>query len=200
MTEIPRIGVLLFEDVELLDFAGPLEVFSVAHRIDPRAVAAPVTIADRAPVRTFNGLLVHPDFLWDEAPYPEILLLPGGRGVYRELENPPFLDWISSRGQDADHVMSVCNGALFLAKTKLADGDRLTTHHTDFEKLRTLAGTNTVVEDARVTDNGKIITAAGVSAGIDMSLYFLQKKLGSAFALDVARYLEYDWKPHGLAG
>ncbi len=200
MTEIPSIGILLFEDVELLDFAGPFEVFSVAHRLDPHAVAAPFTMADRAPVRTFNGMIVHPDFLCDEAPAPEILLVPGGRGVYRELENPSFLDFIRSRGDSADHVMSVCNGALFLAKTKLAENARLTTHHTDFDALRAIAGGNTVVEDARVTDNGKIITAAGVSAGIDMSLYFLQNKLGSAFAVSVARYLEYAWKPHGLAG
>ncbi|CAM2068261.1 DJ-1/PfpI family protein [Sulfidibacter corallicola] len=200
MSSAKKVGILIFEDVELLDFAGPYEVFSIAGTLGRGLLARPLTIADRAPVRTSNGLIVQPDYLLDEAPHFDILLIPGGNGTRRELHNEATLDWIRSAAEEAEFLLSVCTGSLLIAKAGLAKNKRLTTHASAFDELRAIATESQIIEGARVVDNGDLIVSAGISAGIDMAFYFLQREFGHPLATDVALQMEYDWKPHGLAG
>src|SRR5262249_40406550 len=125
-----NLAVLIFEDVEVLDFCGPFEVFSVANRFtDPPAFNV-LTVAERAgPVVTRGGLSVNPHHHLADSPRPDLLLVPGGQGTRREMHNAVLTDWIKARSQGAELVLSVCTGALLLAKAGLLDGLEATTHH-----------------------------------------------------------------------
>lgn len=187
-----NIAILLFDDVEVLDFAGPFEVFAVADELKEHEVFNVVTVAaSPASIRAHNGLVVVPDCLLESAPAPQVLIVPGGLGARRLMLSPPVMDWIAARARTAEIVMSVCTGALVLGKLGLLDGLRATTHHENFAELRELAPHAIVDETARFTDNGKILTAAGISAGIDCSLHVVSRLLGADAADATARYMEY---------
>jgi transcriptional regulator GlxA family with amidase domain len=189
-----NLAILLFPDVELLDFAGPFEVFSVANRwTDPPAFNV-FTVAESAgPIQAKNGLAVLPHHSLDNAPAPHIVLVPGGVGTRQEMNNPVVINWIKDSAEAAELVLSVCTGALLLAKAGLLDGLEATTHHGSIELLRELAPQTTVFDDRRFVDNGKLITSAGISAGMDMSLHVVAKLLGDETARKTARQMEYAW-------
>ena len=182
-----NLAILLFDDVEVLDFCGPLEVFSVAaRRRDPPAFNV-YTVAERtAPVLARNGLSVNPQFQLEGCPPPEILLVPGGLGTRRELQNQPLLDWIGRAAAGAELVLSVCTGALLLGKLGLLDRLEATTHHGSFDLLRQVAPQAIVREGRRYLDNGRVITSAGIAAGIDMSLHVVARLLGAEDAAATA--------------
>ncbi|MCC6771829.1 MAG: DJ-1/PfpI family protein [Gemmatimonadaceae bacterium] len=191
------VAIVLFDDVEVLDFAGPFEVFSVCGRrslLDPFDV---YTVSERGQtIRARNGLIVTPLHSFESAPSPDILLVPGGFGTRREMKSPVMLEFVARVGTHCEFLLSVCTGALVLACAGLLDGLSATTHHLALDELRAVAPRTTVREGARIVDNGRVILSSGVSAGIDMSLHVVARLLGDDLALETARYMEYegDWQ------
>ena len=187
-----NLAILIFPDVEVLDFAGPFEVFSVFNELNEDLRLNVFTLGETpGPLKAKNGLQVVPDHTIETAPQPDYLVIPGGVGTRALLENNTVLTWISRVAGNCDHIMSVCSGSLLLAKLGLLKGLRATTHHEIFEELESLAPDAEVVRYQRFTDNGKIVTSAGVAAGIDMSLYMVGLLYGREQAETVARYIEY---------
>src|SRR5262249_50413020 len=174
MTTPRTLAILVFDDVEVLDFCGPFEVFSVANRFtDPPAFHV-FTVAEKpGPVLTRSGLNVNPHYRLADCLRPNLLLVPGGQGTRREMHNPVLTDWIKARSKKAELVLSVCTGALLLAKTGLLDGLEATTHHGAIDLLRETAPKTTVHADRRFVDNGRVVCSAGIAAGIDMSLHVI---------------------------
>jgi transcriptional regulator GlxA family with amidase domain len=195
-----RIGILLFDDAEELDFAGPWEVFTMANEVAAHlgreAVHEVKLIAERAtPVRCAKGLRVLPDLTTAEVPDLDVLLVPGGIGTRREAENPALLAWIAAIAAKAQWTTSVCTGALLLTAAGPAKGKRVTTHWAFIESLRGRGEAAEVLADYRYVRDGNVVTAAGVSAGIDMALWLTGALHGSGFARAVQRAMEYNPAP-----
>jgi transcriptional regulator GlxA family with amidase domain len=188
-----NVAILIFDDVEVLDFAGPFEVFALTDELCHHEPFHTFTVAT-APgsVRARNGLKVVPDFTLENCPPPHVLVIPGGSGTRPLLNKPALLEWLRTKARTAEIVMSVCTGALVLAKAGLLDGLRITTHHTALDLLRELAPTAIVDPSSRFHDHGKIITSAGISAGLDASLHVVARLLGPAAAETTARQMEYE--------
>src|SRR5215213_8230125 len=197
----PRnVGILIFPDVEILDFCGPFEVFASAT-LPAETEGGPetrlfevFTVAERSQVVTCRGgLLVQPNHTLEDHPPLDLVVVPGGYGTRREQENPVVLDWIARQRQTGALTTSVCTGAFLLGAAGLLDGLRATTHWTTIDGLRTSLPTTNVLTDARVVDEGEIITSAGVSAGIDMAFHVVRRLHGDEVARRTARDMEYDW-------
>jgi len=187
-----NVAILVFDDVEVLDFAGPFEVFAVADELHGHELFHTFTLALKpGTVRARNGLKVVPDFTLENCPAPQLIIVPGGAGTRPLLQMPALHEWLRTKSRTAEIVMSVCTGSLVLARAGLLEGLRATTHHEVFANLRQLAPNTEVVESERFIDNGKILTAAGISAGIDCSLHVVSRLMGTAAADTVARYMEY---------
>lgn len=187
-----NVAILLFDEVEVLDFAGPFEVFAVTDELHHHAVFNTFTVAERpGTVRAVNGLKITPDYLLEAAPAPAVLVVPGGIGTRALLQRPALLEWLRGRTARAEIVMSVCTGALLLAKAGLLDGLRVTTHHECLDLLRELAPAATIDPARRFHDNGRILTAAGISAGIDCALHVVGRLLDAASLDQTMRYMEY---------
>jgi len=192
------IGILLFEDAEELDFAGPWEVFGMAalSRDDVRVVS----VAERAgPVRCAKGLRVVADFGFDDAPALDVVVVPGGQGTRKEVENQRLLEWLRRVGERCAWVTSVCTGAALLCAAGLAAGKRLTTHWAYLSALREQAPDVEVLEKVRYVRDGNLVTAAGVSAGIDMSLWLVGQLWGVEHARRTRQFMEYDPAPPYVA-
>jgi len=188
------IGVLLFDDAEELDFVGPWEVFTMA--IADLAESRVVTIAERpGAIRCAKGLRVIPDCDFAGAPDLDAILVPGGQGTRREAENPVLLDWLAKAASRCQWVTSVCTGSLLLHASGLATGRRITTHWAFVEALRGRAPDATVLEQVRYVRDGNLVTAAGVSAGIDMALWLVGQIWGIDRARRTQRLMEYDPAP-----
>jgi putative intracellular protease/amidase len=185
-----KVGILVFDGVQVIDFSAPYEVFGEAgfHVFTVSETGAPLT--------TVMNLKVTPAFSFANCPRPDVVLVPGGN-VGQMRNNSMVLDWIRGRAAEASYVMSVCNGALTLAATGLLDGLIATTFHGAIEELRARHPRIKVVSDRRWADNGKFITTAGLSAGIDGALHVVSKLRGEAAAQMVALNMEYDWHPQG---
>ena len=194
-----NVAILLFDDVEVLDFAGPFEVFAVTDELRGYDTFNVFTAAESVgTVRARNGLKIVPHYVVESCPSPHVLIVPGGFGTRALLGKPALLEWLRLRAAKSELTMSVCTGALVLAKAGLLDGLRATTHHDCFGLLREIAPKTEVVETDRFVDNGRILTAAGISAGIDCALYAVERLLGADAAAHTARYMEYrrvDQKP-----
>ena len=196
----PRIvGILIFDDVEVLDFCGPFEVLATttlpgADSLDDEAKPFRVfTIAERPDiVKCRGGLLVQPHCTIEDHPPLDILLVPGGYGTRREANNPRLLDWIAQQDRSTELTTSVCTGAFLLAARGLLDNLPATTHWGSIERLRAAHPSVHVLDDVRYVDTGHILTSAGVSAGIDMSLHIVARLLGDQAAADTARRMEYN--------
>jgi transcriptional regulator GlxA family with amidase domain len=193
------VGILIFDDVEVLDFCGPFEVFSTARPAgihdDESRLFQVVTIAERSTVITCRGgLLVQPHYTLADHPPLDILVIPGGQGTRRERHNRTLLDWIARQDQHAELTTSVCTGAFLLAERGLLDKHRATTHWYSIEWMRATYPAIEMVADERVVDEGHVITSAGVSAGIDMSLHVVARLYGVETARWTARRMEYDWE------
>ena len=193
------VGILIFDDVEVLDFCGPFEVFATTQypgQDAPDETGRPVrvvTIAERAGiVHCRGGLLVQPHHTIDDHPQLDILVVPGGWGTRREAHNPRLLDWIAMQDLTTQLTTSVCTGAFLLAARGLLDGLPATTHWASIDRLRTTHPAVQVRDDVRYVDAGRIVTSAGVSAGIDMALYLVGRLLGPDVAQTTARRMEYE--------
>jgi transcriptional regulator GlxA family with amidase domain len=186
------VAIILFDDVEVLDFAGPFEVFGVAGGADrPYQV---MTVAETIrPVLARNKLSVNPDYSFETMPHADILVVPGGYGTRRERNRPEMINFIRARAAAAELVISVCTGALLLAKAGLLVGQHATTHRGALAELALGAPDCIVLPAARVVDNGKIVMSAGISTGIEACLYVVARQQGEAVADATAAYMEYDW-------
>lgn len=189
-----NVAILMFDEVEVLDFAGPFEVFAVTDELRGHTAYQVFTVSATEPqIRARNGLRVVTDHLWTDCPKPDVLVVPGGFGTRALLERRDLLDWVRQHATGAELVMSICTGSLVLAKAGLLDGLRATTHHECIDLLRQLAPTADVITDERFVDNGQLLTAAGISAGIDCSLHVVTRHFGTEAAATTARYMEYRW-------
>ena len=176
----------------MLDFAGPFEIFAITDELRGYDTFHTFTVAaSPGAVRARNGLKVVPDFTLENCPTPHRLIVPGGFGTRALLQQPALLEWLRLRARDAELVMSVGSGALVLAGLGLLDGRRATTHHELLGLLAELAPAATVDASRRFHDNGLILTAAGISAGIDCSLHVVGRLLGEAAVATTAAYMEY---------
>ena len=196
----PRnVGILIFPDVEILDFCGPFEVFASATLpvqtdggLETRLFEV-FTVAERPEIIPCRGgLLVQPNHTLNNHPPLDLVVVPGGYGTRREHENPVILDWISRQRRSGVLTTSVCTGAFLLGAAGLLDGLRATTHWTTLDGLRTSLPATEVLAGTRVVDEGEIITSAGVSAGIDMALHVVRRLHGDEVARRTARDMEYD--------
>ncbi len=193
MTTTMTVGVLLFDGAEELDFVGPWEVFTMAAQFDDGFKV--VTIAERAgPVTAAKGMRILPDHGFADAPALDLVLVPGGRGTRVEVANLALLDWIATVAPNCRWVTSVCTGSLLLVAAGPAKGKRVTTHWGFVEALRA-RGEAEVVEGTRYVRDGNVVTAAGVSAGIDMALWLVGQIRDPGFARQVQRAMEYDPAP-----
>ena len=187
------VGIVLFNDAEELDWAGPYEVFTMAGLGQELDV---VTIAEtKDPVCCAHGLRVLPDHSFEDAPPLDVVLVPGGKGSRTEMENPVMLGWLQDVAPGCSWVTSVCTGAAVLVTAGLAKGCKVTTHWGYIEQLREFAGDSEVMERMRYVRDGRIVTAAGVSAGIDMSLWIVGQMFSPQHARNTQRMMEYDPAP-----
>ena len=193
------VGILIFDGVEVLDFAGPFEVFSrtrltpgpESRRSDDSAPFSVFTVSrSRAPIRTTGDLQVVPHHGFADAPPIDLLLVPGGFGTRALVDDAPTLDWIRRVSATARKTTSVCTGSLLLAKAGLLEGRRATTHWGALDLLDGMGAGVTVDRERRVVDDG-VITSAGVASGIDMAFYVVETLFGRAVADETARYIEY---------
>ncbi|HSG24500.1 MAG TPA: DJ-1/PfpI family protein [Anaerolineales bacterium] len=194
------VGLYLFDDVEVLDFAGPYEVFSTASRVqsrlDPQSpmLFEVVTIADdKRIVCARGGLKVLPDVEITAHPHLDVLVIPGGI-VTAELKRDGIIDWIARTASTTQITASVCTGAFLLGKAGLLKGKPATTHWEDLDDFHSMFPEIRVQAEARWVDVGQIMTSAGISAGIDMSLHLVSRLESQELAVKTARQMEYDWQ------
>jgi transcriptional regulator GlxA family with amidase domain len=194
-----NVGILVFDHVELLDLAGPFEVFSrvrltpgiESRRSEESAPFQVFTVArSRASIQTTGGLEVVPQYAFADVPRIDLLVVPGGFGTRALLEDREVLDWIRRAAAGSRLVTSVCTGSLLLAKAGLLEGRRATTHWGAIDLLQSLGKEVVVERELRVVDDG-VITSAGVASGIDMSFLVVEKLFGRSVADETAKYIEY---------
>jgi transcriptional regulator GlxA family with amidase domain len=198
-----RVLILAFDGVEALDFAGPFEVFTTANRMHQRlhpatpllfdvASVASVAAAASPVVQARAGLRLLADHALAGSPQADVLIVPGGV-VDQPLADPATLEWIATQARSAQITASVCTGAFLLAASGVVRDARVTTHWEDIAELRERFPALDVVEDQRWVDNGAIVTSAGISAGIDMSLHLVERLAGWALAERTARQMDFAW-------
>jgi putative intracellular protease/amidase/YHS domain-containing protein len=183
-----NVAILVFDGVQIIDYTGPYEVFGQAGYQVFTVAAGP------GPITTTMGMQVVPAYTLDTAPAAEVVVIPGG-GIDAAANDPRTLAWIRARAATAAHLLTVCNGAFILARTGLLDGLTATTFYDLIPQLREEAPRVRVVADQRFVDNGKIVTTAGLSSGIDGSLHVVERLRGNGRAQQVALNMEYDWRP-----
>jgi len=192
-----NVAILLFDAIEVLDFAGPFEVFAVTgQRNSGEAPFNVYTVAEKpGTISARNRLIVQPHYTIDNCPPPDLFVIPGGYGSRAVMRNPVIIDWVRRQHERTELTLSVCTGALVLATAELLDGLQATTHYGAYDTLAELAPQTSVVRDVRYVDNGKVITSAGVQAGMDMALHVVARLLGEEVARETAHYIEYVWEP-----
>lgn len=191
-----RVAVVVFDGVELLDFAGPSEVFSAARQDGRRAFDVFTVSSNLEPVTSQGFLEILPSHSYADCPPAEIVVVPGGRIPAADRELRRFL---RSRSASSEILMSVCNGAVLLASAGLLEGLEVTSHRSALPHLELLVPSATVLENRRFVDYGGIVTSAGVSAGIDGALHVVERLHGAETAAATARYMEYDWRPDEIS-
>jgi transcriptional regulator GlxA family with amidase domain len=194
------IGIYLYDNIEVLDFAGPFEVFSTAQRLRAMMSFDPgnrlfnvVTVAEKKEeIVARGGLQVKPMYGIEYHPNLDVLIIPGGV-IESEMNKAHIISWIVATAGRADIVASVCTGVFLLAKAGLLDGMTVTTHWQDIPELRESFPAITVKEGVRWVDENHILTSAGISAGIDMSLHLVDRLAGREHALKTAKQMDYEW-------
>lgn len=192
-----RVGIVIFPDVEVLDFCGPFEVFSVTRldeerRREERSPFEVLLVAERTePVVATGGLRVFPDVTLETCPALDVLVVPGGWGTRAEIRNQRLLTWIAERGRQVETLTSVCTGAMLLGQAALLDGRRATTHWRSLDWMRQSFPRVTVEKESHVVEDGNLFTSAGISAGIDMALRVVARYCGESVGRATARHMEY---------
>jgi putative intracellular protease/amidase/YHS domain-containing protein len=187
-----NVALFVFDGMEILDFAGPAEVFSSAGK--GRAFHVYTVGVTKDPITSQGLITTAPRFTIADCPKPDLIVVPGGN-TRAVAKDPRVLDWLRQRAPETEVTLSVCTGAFVLANAGLLNGKAATTHWGSVERLREQFPKVAVQDDRRFVDNGKVVTAAGVSAGIDAALHVVDRLLGRLTARETARYMEYDWRP-----
>jgi transcriptional regulator GlxA family with amidase domain len=191
------VGLVIFPEVEVLDFCGPYEVFTAARlnedrrREEPSPFQVRLVAEAEGAVTAAGGMRVIPDFTFTTCPPLEVLVVPGGWGTRRQIDNKVLIDWLGQRGRQVETLAGVCTGAMLLGAAGLLDGRRATTHWRSLTWMRQSFPTVTVVEDQHVVEDGHILTSAGIAAGIDLALRLVRRYHGEAIARATARHMEY---------
>lgn len=194
-----RVGILLFDEIEVLDFCGPFEVFSVARLNEEKRREEPspfevFLIAEKdLPVVTTGGMKVIPHHTFETCPKLDILVVPGGWGTRKELKNPSMLDWLRSRAAEVEALTSVCTGSMLLGFAGLLDGFHATTHWRSLDWMRESFPSVTVEYEKHFVEDGRVLTSAGISAGIDMALKIVARYCGETIARTTAKHMEYPY-------
>ncbi|MEO1712924.1 MAG: DJ-1/PfpI family protein [Bacteroidota bacterium] len=196
MSKKRNVGILLFDEAEVLDFAGPFEVFSVTSELNNFEPFEVFTVSEHlAPISAVNGLSVNPKYDFESCPDLDILIIAGGNGTRKLAENQKVLDWIERVHQNTEFTLSICSGSRMLGKLGLLDGKPYCTHHQVYDHMQMMVPTGIPQPDLRFVNTGRIFTSGGISAGIDLSFHLVEKLLGTQTAEQTAAYMEYDWKP-----
>lgn len=197
--ERKRVGIVLFENIEVLDFCGPFEVFSVTRLNEEKRREEPspfevLLVAERLdPVTTTGNMKVIPHYVFENCPRLDILVVPGGWGTRKELTNRVMLDWLRARAAEVETLTSVCTGSMLLGFAGLLDGLHATTHWRSLDWMRESFPSVTVEYSKHVVEDGRVLTSAGISAGIDMALKVVARYFGEDIARATARYMEYPY-------
>jgi transcriptional regulator GlxA family with amidase domain len=192
-----RVGILIFQDVEVLDFCGPFEVFSVTRldeerrREDPSPFEVVLVAEQEGVIQATGGLRVIPDYTLDGCPILDILVVPGGWGTRKQIGNERLISWIAERGQQVETLTSVCTGSMLLGRAKLLDHRRATTHWRSLDLMRESFPDILVEDKLHVVEDGCVLTSAGISAGIDMALRVVIRYCGEDVGRATARHMEY---------
>lgn len=199
-----RVGIYLFDEVEALDFAGPYEVFTTASRVarklwpeQPTPFEVCAVARDAQPRRARAGLRLLPDHTLNDHPPLDVLVVPGGV-VTAEMQQPDLMAWIAAQAATCEMTVSVCTGAFLLAQAGVLRTHRVTTHWEDLADLRQQFPELQVLDGVRWVDEGRVITSAGISAGVDMSLHAVSRLLSLQLAQATARQMDYHWPPDRL--
>ncbi len=201
-----HVGILLFDDVDVLDFAGPYEVFNLTTyndgdvnklfmnklEIEEKPFKVSTISEDGASIKVHNGLTVQPDYGFDNAPSFDVIVVPGGpyRAIKTITSNKKIINWIANQAKDK-LVTSVCTGALFLAEAKILEGKQATTNRSALELMGRNYPNVEVVRDVKYVDQGNVVTSAGISAGINMALYVVGKLLNEEASIRTANTIEF---------
>lgn len=193
MTQSLKIGILLFNEVEVLDFAGPFEVFSIASRNNEKLFEV-ITVGETGEtISARNGLAVVPTAKFSDHPAFDILIVPGGYGAEEiEIYNPAVINWIKEQQKKVNITASVCTGALLLAEAGILNGRNATTHWMDLDRLEREYPEVHVVRGVKFVDEETLLTSGGISAGINMSFHIVAKLFGVDVARETAKRMEYD--------
>jgi transcriptional regulator GlxA family with amidase domain len=192
-----RVGIVLFNDIEVLDFCGPFEVFSATRLNEEKRQEEPspfdvfLVAETLSHVTTTGGMRVIPQYSFENCPQIDILVVPGGWGTRKELNNPVMLEWLCSRADQVDTLTSVCTGSMLLGFAGLLDGLHATTHWRSLDWMRDSFPAVTVEYDQHVVEDNRVFTSAGISAGIDMALKVVARYYGEEIARATAAHMEY---------
>jgi len=189
-----KVGILIFDKVEVLDFAGPFEVFSVSRDDNGDKIYDVSLIGEEIRVvKARNNFQVIPnlDILAKEK--FDMVLIPGGQGTRTEMHNEVIKNWVKAQFKEVELMLSVCTGSLVLATSGLLENMSATTHHGAFDELAAAAPNTEIIKGTKYVDNGKVITSGGISAGIEMALHVVAKQFGIEQARKTANYMEYTW-------
>jgi transcriptional regulator GlxA family with amidase domain len=186
-----KVAILVFDGMEILDFAGPSEVFASAPGFEVYTVAAAA-----APVLSQGFVTITPKYTLANCPAPDIVVVPGG-STDGLVQNESIVRWVQACATRAEVMLSVCTGAALLSKAGLLDGKQATTFHSYIDELQRITPKATILRNTRFVDNGQVITTAGISAGIDGALHVVARLQGEDAARQAAQYMEYDkWQPN----
>lgn len=189
-----NVAVLMFDDVETLDFAGPYEVFAITEDMQQQALFNVFTVAQQRHIKARHGLLIQANYIFYHHPPIDILVIPGGHGAKNiELHNPVLQQWLLQAHQHSELTLSVCTGVFILAEAGLLSGLKVTTHWREQDRLARDYPSLEVQAGVRYVDQAKIITSAGISSGMYAALYAVAKIHGPDIAENTAKRIELDW-------
>ena len=194
--QMKNAGILVFNNIELLDFAGPYEVFSVTGELSGNKLCRTFIVEEHGEiVKSVNGLKVIPDYSFADSPDIDILIIPGGAGSKEIMENESIINWVLLKNEKSEVTYSVCSGSRILGRAGLLDNIEYTTHHEVIDDMLKIAPKGLLRENMRFTGSGKIFSSAGISAGIDLSLHIVERLFGRDIMERTKAYMEYgDWK------
>lgn len=194
-----NVGILVFDDVDILDFTGPFEVFALAQNLSSeQSELAPLfdvclVSENDLSIKTRGGMRVEVDFAFKMSPLLNVLVVPGGQGTRREIDNENMRDWILDRSKEVQCLASVCTGSFLLAEAGLLNGKRATTHWLSLDRMKDSYPKVQVDYNSHVVRDGNIFTSAGISAGIDMALLVVEQLVAESVARKTAKQMEYPY-------
>ena len=184
-----KIGILIFPQVEEMDFVAPFEVLSYINKIEANSTQVFLIAETVELLQANNGMKIFPDHSFDTCPNLDILVVPGGKGRLVAMHNPKIKEFVLHQSKQAQYIASVCTGAFILAEAGLLEGKKATTYHSAFSELQVY--NTTIIEKVKVVRDGNIITSAGVTSGLELGFYILKILFGSILAKEVANKIEY---------